>query len=195
MQEGASIWYFFNQIQHSGLQSSIEALKAQEMTGIMLTYLMVDNHLSTAVSQLPDYIANIRNVSGVGTVTNGDVQANGIYNADGSINTGHIPDWRTLSSADRDKLITEQRRLSIKKGTGRENANHSGGGIGSNAGNNANRIKRYQKQNEKYKRQINALKRSDSDSTSVATDYDSVASDAGDIFGGKRRRRRIRTDF
>ena len=43
MQEGPRIRYLFNQVQYSGLQLSIEALKAQETTGIVLTYLMVAN--------------------------------------------------------------------------------------------------------------------------------------------------------
>ena len=184
MQEGARIRYLFNQVQHSGLQSSIEALRAQETTGIVLTYPMVANHLSTAVSQLPEYIAKNRNVSGVATAPEANGQANGIYNADGSITTGHIPDWRSLSRADRDKVIAERKRLGITKGMGRGNGYKSGGGKGNNASNDTNRIKQLQKQNKKYKRQINALKRSDTISTAGATDDDS-ATDAGDGFGGK----------
>ena len=52
---------------------------------------------STETSELPEYIAkNAINVSGVQV---GDVSKGGdvIYNEYGSINTGHIPGWKSLT--------------------------------------------------------------------------------------------------
>ena len=68
-----------------------------------VTYTTVANHLSTAVSELPDYLARHRNVSGVygmknaGNAGNGGGKQSGpglhhgIFNVDGSIHTGHHP--------------------------------------------------------------------------------------------------------
>ena len=50
---------------------------------------MAANHLSTAVSELPEYIANNRTIGAVhkdGTQEGGE----GIYSSDGSIRTGFI---------------------------------------------------------------------------------------------------------
>ena len=38
----------------------------------------------------------------------------GIYNADGSINTGHISNWSQLSLDDKKKVYEEQKRLGTK---------------------------------------------------------------------------------
>ena len=56
-----------------------------------VTYMTVANYLSTAVSELPDYLSCSTKVSGV----TGKQPSNGsynIYNADGTINTGHHSD-------------------------------------------------------------------------------------------------------
>ena len=70
--------------------------------GNALTYLTCANHLSARVSELPEYLIKNRNVSGVGTQDGNDGGGNigncvGIYNADGSIRTGHISNWKSLS--------------------------------------------------------------------------------------------------
>ena len=69
---------------------------------------MAANHLSTAVSELPEYIAkNTRNVSGVQQNDGGS--KGDIHNKDGTINTGHIPTWRSLLFKDR-KIVNDKRR-------------------------------------------------------------------------------------
>jgi hypothetical protein len=86
-------------VQHDKLTSSIDALKAQITAGVNVSYTMAANHLSAAVSELPDYLARNRNISGVGNHnTNGDDGTSdaGIYNADGSIKTGFIPKWKSF---------------------------------------------------------------------------------------------------
>ena len=86
MGEDAKIRFLFRKITHLGLSNAIEAMKAKIITDPpgTVTYTTVANHLSTAVSELPDYIAKNRNISSVG-----NVNINGIYNADSLINTGH----------------------------------------------------------------------------------------------------------
>ena len=110
MAEEAKIRFLFRKIHHVGLSSAIEAMKAKITTDPpgTVTYTTVANHLSTAVSELPDFIAKNRNISSVGGGS-----SNGIHNADGSINTGHHPNWQQLSVADRKTVNDERARLGL----------------------------------------------------------------------------------
>ena len=68
MSDEAKVRFLFRKVQHAGLRSYIDALKATHTTGTVISYTMAANHLSTAVSELPEYLAkNARNVSGVQT--------------------------------------------------------------------------------------------------------------------------------
>ena len=53
MSDEAKVRFLFRKVQHAGLRSSIDALKATQTTGIVISYMMSANHLSTAVSKLP----------------------------------------------------------------------------------------------------------------------------------------------
>ena len=84
MSEEAKVWLLFRKVQHTGLRSSIDALKASQTTGTTISYTMAANYLSTATSELPYYISkNARNVSGI-QVGDGTKGGDGIYNGDGS---------------------------------------------------------------------------------------------------------------
>jgi hypothetical protein len=140
---------------------------------------MAANHLTTAVSELPDYIAKNRNISALGHSnpnegTTGDTSSS-IHNADGTIKLGYIPNWRSLSNADHDKVKEERKRLGLQKGAAKK---------GNSSAANSNRMKQLQAQNKKYKRTIKSLKRS---SKAADTDDDSNDDDidAGDQFGGR----------
>ena len=64
----AKVRFLFRKVQHAGLRSSIDALKATQTTGTIISYTMAAKHLSTAVSELLEYLAkNARNVSGIQT--------------------------------------------------------------------------------------------------------------------------------
>ena len=105
----AKVRFIFRKVQHTGLRSYINALKASQATGMIISYTMDANHLSTATSELPDYIAkNARNVSVV-QVEDGVKGGDGIYNEDGLINTGHIPSWKLLHFKDQ-KLVIDKRK-------------------------------------------------------------------------------------
>ena len=89
MTEDAKIRFLFKKIIHTGFSSAIEAMKAKittEPPGIV-TYTTAANHISSDVSELPDYVAKNRNVSIFGNANSTD----GIHNADGTTNTGHNP--------------------------------------------------------------------------------------------------------
>ena len=192
MNEETKVRFLFKRVQHDKLQSAIEALKAQQTAGTDITYTMAANHLSSAVAALPEYISRNRTVAGVTASGDGDKGKEGssaIYNPDGSINTGFIPNWRGLSAADRAIVQTERKRLGLSsngKGNSPKGNNSSAAG--------ANRLKQLEVQNKKYKRQIKSMKRGKStrtnndDNTSDNDDDDET--DAGDQFGGKNARRK-----
>ena len=193
MSDEAKVRFLFKRIQNSSLRAAIEALKAQMTSGTNITYTMAANHLSTAVSELPDFISkNNRNVSAVGTTGNGGSSAD-IYNPDGSIITGHIPNWRSLSQADRDIVKAERKRLGTK---GKKNYNGNKNKSSFNT-NDSNRMKQLSDHNKKLKRQIKALERkslnkSDGSTVDDTTTSDNDEVDAGDQFGGKASKKKQR---
>ena len=175
--DAALLRFLFEKVQHPGLRVVIESLKAQQTTGTQVSYTMAANHLSTAVSELPEYIAKNRTI---GAVRKGDAQGGGegIYHADGSIRTGYITNWNSLSKEDKNKVFAEKKRLKAKRlgkdsDKSQETLNPS----------DTNQLKQLIEQNKKHKRQIKALKRSNpSDTVTYDSDKDQ---DAGDLFGGK----------
>ena len=84
MEEDAKIRFLFKNVQHSGLQADIAALKSSIITSIVgtISYTPVCNHISTVVSQLPEFMSKERNISVVGT----DSGSQSIYKTDGFIN-------------------------------------------------------------------------------------------------------------
>ena len=126
MPDDAKTRFLFKKVQHSGLRGAIEALRAQQTAGLNVTYTMAANHISTAVSELPEYLSKSRNVSGVGSHpgVNSNDKTDGIYGADGTIRTGHISNWRSLSEDDRDKVKEERKKLGMKR-NGNKGANNN----------------------------------------------------------------------
>ena len=186
MPDDAKLRFLFKRVQHKDLSSSIDALRAQQTAGINITYTQAANHISTAVSELPEYISKNRNISGVGTSSSHGKRSSDIYSSDGSIITGHFSNWRSLSKEDRAIVIAERKRLGL---TGRKS---SGSNSDKNGKSDINRINQLSAQNKKYKRQIKALKRQskidnvDDGEDDTTNDADI---DAGDQFGGKASKR------
>ena len=66
MSDKAKVRFLFRKVHHTGLRSSIGALKVSQATGNTISYTMASNHLSAATSELPEYISKSSgNVSGV----------------------------------------------------------------------------------------------------------------------------------
>ena len=186
--EDQKVRLLFKKVQHKDLDTAKSALQAQQTMGNALTYLTCANHLSARVSELPEYLSKNRNISGVGTRdSNGGDGGNegdniGIYNADGTIRTGHISNWKSLSNDDRD--LVKKARIS-KKRNSTKNGNVKGGNSDKNT------MKQLKSQNSKYKRQIKALKRSSADNDDKVSDGEAEDGiDAGDQFGGKNSRKK-----
>lgn len=179
MNDDAKIRFLFKKVQHPGLKTAVEAMKAKVSTSPQntVTYTMVTNHLMSAVTELPEYISTARNVSDVSiSEVNTNRNVSLIHNSDGSINTGHYPQWKKLSRDDRQSVISERKRLGI---TGYK-------GSSKTKGDSSDKMK---KSNAKYKRTIAALKKKLKDASGGVQEQEDnqhVKSDAGDQFGGKR---------
>ena len=185
MSEEAKIKFLFKAIQHKDLLVAVESLKAQQTAGSNLTYTACCNHLTTAVTEIPEYIQRTRNVSGV---KHGTVKfSSSIYNEDGTINaTGSIKDWETIPMSEKRLVYKECKRLGVKSGS-----SNSGGKGGSKGNNNtsastSNTITQLRKQNNNLKRRIKALKQSDPEDDK----NDEEADDAGDEFWGKKSKKK-----
>ena len=185
MSEEAKIRFLFKAIQHKELMVAVEALKAQQTTGAILTYTACCNHLTTAVTELPEYTQRNRSISGVKI---GAIKSNSsIYNEDGSINaTGTIKDWENLPMSDKRLVYKERKRLGVKFG-----GNFSGGKGGKGNSNktnasNANTITQLRKLNNNLKRRIKAFKQSNPSNDND----DAEADDAGDEFRGKNSKKK-----
>ena len=136
MSNEAKVRFIFWKVHHAGLHSSIDALKATQTTGTVISFTMAANNFSTTVSELPEYLAkSARNVSGVQTGGRGG-SGKSVHNEDVSINTGHIPNWKSLSFKERKIVIGERKRLGIKY----KKSGAGAGGRGKSLSTDSNRI-------------------------------------------------------
>ena len=187
MSDEAKVLFLFRKVQHTGLRSSIDTLKYLQTTGTTIYYTMARKKLSTATSELPEYIAkNTRNVSG-GQVGDGTKDGDVIYNGYGTINTGHIPSWKLLPFKDLNLVIDERERLGIRY-KGRSGAKSGECGNSNHAAADYNRFKLLKEHNQKYKTKVKALKISNNSED----DTDKEELDAGDEFGGRASKNKTR---
>lgn len=125
MSKDANIRFLFRKVHHPGLQGAIEALKARLATNDAITYTQAANHISTAVSELLEFLPKNHNISGVSTAKPGSASKGdpSIYNDDGSIITGHIPTWHNLTPADCSIVHAERKCLGVARNKGKGSAN------------------------------------------------------------------------
>ena len=190
MTEDAKIRFVFKKVDHEGLQNTVEALKtkiATENPGTF-TYTTVANHISTAVSELPDFMARNRRVSGVAQGGGGgNGPTNGIHNSDGSIHTGHHPNWLTMSPTDRKKVNDERARLGLGRNKKQSRSyNRQDPKKGKYENNVSNQLTQLKAANAKHKRTIAGLKSSSSETETPPIEED--IEDAGNAFGGKTKK-------
>ena len=179
MEEDAKLRTLFKKIQHVSLLKTVEALKVQQRTSpTAVTYTVAANHISAAVSELPEYISRARDISSVGR------KPSSIYKDDGSIKTGEIDGWPSLSYSDKQKVWNERKKLGIRYNPNPKNKKYiRKQDSDKNSASNANHMKQLTEQNKIYKRKIKALKVSFGDGEESKEDEDTI--DAGDQFGGK----------
>ena len=112
MTENAKLQELFKHTKHTQLIESVKALEVRyDMDG--LTYTQAANHLTVAVSKLPDYqmarrVSNVKTGGGQGN-RQGRVRRDGnsIYATDGTIWTRHYGKWATMKDADKEKITAE----------------------------------------------------------------------------------------
>ena len=63
MIDNAKVWFLYKRVQHPGFKNAIEALNTMQMMVTDVTYTMAANHISTEVSQLPEYLNKNRSIS------------------------------------------------------------------------------------------------------------------------------------
>ena len=121
MTENAKLRELFKCTKHPQLTESVKALEVQyNMDG--LTYTQAANHLTAAVSKLPDYqmarrVSNVKTASGGGN-KQGRIRRDGnsIYATDSMIWTGHYDEWATMKDADKEKVTAERERKRKARG-------------------------------------------------------------------------------
>ena len=129
--ENAKLRKLFKRVQHLQLQDTVKALKVCfDMEGI--TYTQAVNHLTAAVSELPEYhlthkvsalsSGTPRIWGGAGSNHNSNIKkkggtqapSKGILMSDGSVFTGYYPNWSELSKEDKQRMSDS--RSKEKKG-------------------------------------------------------------------------------
>ena len=204
MTEDAKLRFLFKKIDHQGLSKTVEAMKTNIVTEALgvVTYTTVANHLSTAVSELPNYLARNRNISvvgqgrgGGGGIQRGPGPHHGIFSADGSIHTGHYPNWSSgMDIGDKLKGTAERQHLCLGRkhqSNARNNQKNPNKGkfdpVLAEMANDQNQFIQLKAANEKCKCTIASLKSIGSEDT---PSNDVEMSDAGDAFGGKSKKAR-----
>ena len=190
MTENAKLRELFKRTKHTQLAESVKALEVQyNMDG--LTYMQAANRLTAAVSKLPDYqmarrVSNVKTGSGQGSKpTRVRHDRNSIYATDGTIWTGHYNEWATMKDSDKEKITAECERK--KKAQN---------GKGSKSKNSKQKVSDIMSLTE----DIQAMKRSVAELISKRdepvdkTDPKPPRNDAGNAFGGRASKFKVKSD-
>ena len=119
--ENAKVRELFIHVQHTQLQDTIKALHIRyDLDGI--TYTEAPNHLTAAVSKLPEFqlawrVSAVNRICGGGK---GKHKRDSIYAGDGTIFTGYYSNFMSFSKEERDKVIAEIERKNGKKNDKRD---------------------------------------------------------------------------
>ena len=178
MSEEAKVRFLLKKIQHPQLEAVVESLKTRMTTDPpgTITVPLCCNHVASAVSELPDYVAKNRNISSINAEGKAMAPASGINLSDGSIWTGFYPNWNSLSKEDKDKVFEERKAKRAKKKS-------SGSGADANSSKMKTELKQLKSALGKRNRKIAALKKVNfKDDDKDEDDSD----DAGNSFGGKK---------
>ena len=113
-------------VQNNQLQDTIKALRVRfDIDGI--SYTEAANHLTSAVSELPEYllahrISSLKRIRGGGSEKGKNkFKRDSIYADDGTIFTGYYSNWKSLSKEDHDKVIAERKKKNTNGGVKNDN--------------------------------------------------------------------------
>ena len=113
--ENAKVRELLKRVQNNQLQDTIKALRVRFDLDWIL-YTEAANHLTSAVSELPEYllaccVSSLKHIRGGGSEKGKNkFNRDSIYADDGTIFTGDYSNWKSLSKEDRDKVITERKK-------------------------------------------------------------------------------------
>ena len=119
--ENAKVRELLKRVQNNQLQDTVKALRVWfDIDGI--SYTEAANHLTSAVSELPEYllachVSSLKCIRGGGSEKGKNkFKWDSIYKDDGTIFTGYYSNWKSLSKEDRDKVIAEQKKKNTNGG-------------------------------------------------------------------------------
>ena len=119
--ENAKVRELFKHVQHMQLQDTVKVLHIRyDLDGI--TYTEAANHLTTAVSELPEYQL-ARHVSAINCIRGsgkGKHKRDSIYAGDGTIFTGYYSNFMSFLKEERDKVIAEREHKNSRKNEKRD---------------------------------------------------------------------------
>ena len=124
--ENAKVRELLKRVQNNQLQDTVKALRVRfDIDGIL--YTEAANHLTSAVSELPEYLLACR-VSSLKCIRGGGSEKgknkfkrDSIYADDGTIFTGYYSNRKSLSEEDRDKVIAERKKKNTNGGVKNDN--------------------------------------------------------------------------
>ena len=124
--ENAKVRQLLRHVQNNLLQDIVKALRVQfDLDGI--SYTEAANHLTSAVSELPEYLL-VCCVSSLKCIRVGGSEKgknkfkrDSVYADDGTIFTGYYSNWKSISKEDRDKVIAEQKKKNMPGVTKNDN--------------------------------------------------------------------------
>ena len=185
--EDMKLRFLFKTVQHASLSASVEALKVRDSIGeTALTFTEAANHLAAQVSTMPEFVAKGRGISAIEIGSPGGGGKSSIHRSDGSIYTGFIKNWGSLSQDEKTKVIEERARLGIK---GRDGASPKRKRYTS-AVTAKRTIAKIQAELKATKRTVAALKR---DADGVVSDEEKAPDDAGNSFGGRNQKKKSKS--
>ena len=110
--ENTKVRELLKHVQNNQLQDTVKALQVQfDLDGI--SYTEAANHLTSAVSDLPEYllahrVSSLKRIRGGGSEKGKNkFKRDSIYADDGTIFTGYYSNWKSYSKEDCDKVIAE----------------------------------------------------------------------------------------
>ncbi|KAI2510965.1 hypothetical protein MHU86_3437 [Fragilaria crotonensis] len=186
--EPAKVRILLKKVEHPQLQNAVSALRIRAQMDD-LSFTDCANHLSSVVSELPDYQSN-RKISGTdsnkrtkvkhirgggGGGKGGESSASkrkGIYMPDGSVWTGYYSDWDTMPEKEKNTVMETRKKNKEKGGTPHKK-----------------KAPNLKSQIADLKRSIAALKKTSDDETEDSSDAPDAPNNAGDAFGGRNKKK------
>ena len=124
--ENAKVCELLKRVQNNQLQDTIKAPRVRfDLDGI--SYTEAANHLSSVVSELPEYllacrVSSLKRIRGGGSEKGKNkFKRDSIYADDGTIFTGYYSNWKPLSKEGHDKVIAERKRKNTSGVTKNDN--------------------------------------------------------------------------